>query len=53
MKNARWYIVIIIFLGFFLVIIVTPVFMRDTFGDFVHEVTDGNRMPDNQQQRTQ
>lgn len=42
MKNTLWYIVITIFFGFFLILIITPFFMRHTFGDFVHEVGEEN-----------
>jgi len=40
MKNTLWYIAIAIFFGLFLILIITPTFMRYTFGDFVHEARE-------------
>lgn len=37
MKNTLWYIAITIFFGFFLILVITPFFTRNTFRDFVHK----------------
>lgn len=43
MKNTLWHIAIAIFFGVFLILIITPFFMRHTFGDFVHKGREESR----------
>ena len=37
MKKTLWYIAITIFFGFSLILVITPFFIRNTFGDFLPE----------------